>query len=212
MLTKVPGNMPDWLAELDPADREQALFDRLDVLRNALRVALDYIENDLNVQPPENITRLRNFVVEASRTVVTDPPRDFAGVVAGAARFLSSAAEMPAFGGGTATGLFEWLILLTVSTEPPGLTDRQIFRLIGATHKRTRRILDALAASRMVALAPTPKGSGVTIRLTAAGEAHLEATNAKLLPTLQRFLYRNPLQIRSGLRAMRLLARVQSIV
>ena len=193
----------------DLADREVELLQQVHTLRQALQVTLDYLQSELQPEPPSNIASYRALLAEPdpSLGVATDPVRDFANVVTAMARFFNNVGAMEIFDRISQTAFLEWIILTSVAAEPPGLTDRELCRLIGANHKRTRRMLQAMAEAGLVSLSAAGQPGSPSIQVAAAGGTRLAEINGALLPLLRRFVHRVPLQLRYLLRSLRLLAR-----
>ena len=186
----------------DLADREVELLQQVHTLRQALQVTLDYLQSELQPEPPSNIASYRALLAEPdpSLGVATDPVRDFANVVTAMARFFNNVGAMEIFDRISQTAFLEWIILTSVAAEPPGLTDRELC-------KRTRRMLQAMAEAGLVSLSAAGQPGSPSIQVAAAGETRLAEINGALLPLLRRFVHRVPLQLRYLLRSLRLLAR-----
>lgn len=178
-------------------ENEATLLRQVLELKNALRVTLDYVENELQPTLPDNIRGFRELVqdIVEDHEIVTDPVRDLLALLTMMARFLHNTSELELFSKRSPTGFVDWIILSVIANEPPGLTDRQLFRQIGATHKRTRRLVEDLAKSGFLSLSPKDDANSPAISLTTAGQARLDDDNAALLRVLNRFLYRQPLHI-----------------
>src|SRR5262245_31723189 len=109
-------------------DREIELVLTLNELRDALGKTLDYLQSELEPNPPPDIVAFHDLV--SRRTphddIVTDPLREFVALTTAMARFLNNASAMEAFEKEPPTAFLDWVILATIESEPPGLTDRQL--------------------------------------------------------------------------------------
>lgn len=202
-------NMPEIFAS-DLSDREVLLLRQVHALRQALQVTLDYLQSELEPEPPSNIANFRALIAEINpaKDIATDPIREFADVVKAMTRFLNNAGAMEVFERRSQSAFLEWIILTCIAGEPPGLTDRQLCRLIGASYKRTRRTVQTMAEAGLILSKPASEADSSSIEVGPAGEAMLADVNDALLPLLQRFVQRVPLQLRYLLRSLRLLARL----
>lgn len=197
----------------DLSDNEAILLQQVTGLRNALATTLNYIQSELEPEPPASILAYTRLIEEAKpgADIGFDPIRELLEVVLAMTRFLSVTSASDMFSRYGATGLADWSILGALAIEPPGTTDRELCRLIGTNYKRMRRLLDSLAQAGLVAfVAPDRAGTPVTVTITDAGRARLDAMNAGLLPSLDMFLRRTPLRLVNLARSLRLVARLHA--
>ncbi len=197
----------------DLSDTEVILLQQVAGLRNALAATLNYIQSELEPEPPASILAFKKLIEEAKpgADIEFDPARELLEVVLAMTRFLSMSSASEAFSRYGATGLADWSILGALAIEPPGTTDRELCRLIGTNYKRMRRLLDLMADAGLVTfVAPDTAGTPVTVEITAAGRARLDAMNAGLKPSLDIFLRRTPLRLVNLARSLRLAARLHA--
>ncbi|CAN5546168.1 hypothetical protein BH10PSE6_BH10PSE6_04640 [soil metagenome] len=195
--------MPDMTSAEDPSARELDLLMTVRDLRKALRETLEYIRDELEPNPPANIAGFSALLKEGSpNTEARDNVCDFAALLKETGRSMTLAAAMPAFEE-AGNGMLEWIVLTTISGEPPGLTERQISHLSGASNKRTRRLLRELTESGAIS------GSSGSYALTAKGAGIIDAIAQQLLPILRNFLVKNPYGLVNAVRVVSSLARLQ---
>lgn len=191
------------------SDREIELLQELRLLQEALSVTLDYIQTELQPNPPANIARYRDLLEPAPDSHVTYAPvAEFLDVVTSMARFLSNSTAMDIFRRRGVTGFADWVILATIATQPPGLTDRQLPRYIGTSLKRTRRLVDGLSNAGMILLSPGTEAETSVLQVTPAGESRVGEIEAELLPILNSFLGEDPSRLRLCVSLVRRLSRI----
>jgi len=191
------------------SDREIELLQELRVMQDALGVTLDYIQTELQPTPPANIARYRNLLEPALDSEISfDPIREFLDIVTSMARFLSNSTAMEIFRRRGASGFADWVALATISTHPPGLTDRQLTRFIGTSLKRTRRLVDGLSSTGMIVLSPGEEAETSIVEVTPAGQARVEEIASELLPILKSFLGKDPSQLLFCVSLVRRLSRI----
>ncbi|MDB5577163.1 MAG: hypothetical protein JWR80_2339 [Bradyrhizobium sp.] len=185
------------VASTETTQRERELLRNVASLEAALRTTLDYIQSDLQPNPPAAILAYRGLLGQAGAEgeVTLDVMGEFLDVVTSMARFLSDSSAMQVFARAGVTGFADWVMLSTVAGQPPGLTDRQLTRLIGASHKRTRRLLDAQEKAGMVLLSPESQPETVSVQITPAGQARITEIETALLPLLKVYVKRDPFQL-----------------
>ena len=182
-----------------PADH-RAVKSKAYELTTALRVALEHIERDMQTGLPPSLERYRKYLggTQTQREVAAQLPRDLLDVVTGMSRFLSLISGDQMFRRYGVSGLVDWSILMTLTYEPPGITDRQITRLIGLNHKRARQLLAGLSDAGLIQLVPVEQDSkSMAVELTVAGKARVEEMNATIAPTLMWFSQRNQFRLQA---------------
>lgn len=197
--------------EQSPAltDRELELLNNVGELRDALRATLNYIEAGLQPVLPPQIERYR-ALLEEIKPVDVDAvsARELFDVVTAMVRFLSLTTADKAFSRNGISGLVDWTILMTLMLEPPGVTDRQITRIMGANYKRIQRMTQSLAASGMVRATQIADNGTCAVEITAHGRARLDETNELLERKLKWFTHRQRFRLMFLARKIRLLARM----
>lgn len=124
------------------SDRELELTNNVVHLRDALRTTLNYIEAVLQPVLPPHIEQYRALLEEIKPELDVDSvsARELFDVVTAMVRFLSLTSADEAFSRNGVSGLADWTILMALTLEPPGVTDRQITRIMGANYKRIQRM------------------------------------------------------------------------
>lgn len=186
----------------------EQLLGQIEQLKTALKTTLSYIEDELLEVPPSNIKNYLRLVQEEEIVDLSsfDHPYDFGRLVTATARLLSTLSAMDVFQSDD-VGLIEWTVLLTLRDEP-AMTNRQLSRHIGATWKRTQRVVNALCEAGMVVAAPSERPNSLNLSLSTKGEERLRDLNARLLPYLQKFVQRRPYSIRTAALSVNNYARI----
>lgn len=191
-------------------DRELGLIANSIKLREALRATINYVEAGLQPVLPPTIEKYRELLLEAppEMDVGAVSPHELFEVVTAMGRFLSQTSSAEIFARHGLTGLPDWIVLMTVAMEPPGMTDRQITRIMGANYKRIQRLVQTLAETGLVRLTPIGAKGASTVEITASGRARLEGTNAALEPLLKWFTQRHRFRLLFVGRHIRALSRM----
>ena len=193
------------------SDRELGLIDRSVRLQQALQITMEYIEATLHPQLPPSIERFRPLLLDVlpeMEHVESVSARELLDVVTAMVRFLSETSSAELFVRHGLSGLADWTILMTLAFEPPGVTDRQITRIMGARYKRVQRLTQSLAESGLVSLRQVGTRGMHAVEITATGLARLQETNRALEEMLKWFTRRHRLRLMSAARSIRLLSRI----
>jgi hypothetical protein len=192
------------------SDRELELISNVARLRDALRTTLNYIEAGLQPVLPAHIEQYRALLEEVKPEVDLDSvsARELFDVVTAMVRFLSLTSADEAFSRNGISGLVDWTIMMTLTLEPPGVTDRQITRIMGANYKRIQRMTQSLAVSDMVRVTQIANNGTCAVEITPGGQVRLDETNEKLERKLRWFTQRERFRLMFLARKIRLLARM----
>lgn len=195
------------------SDRELDLINNVNELRDALRTTLSFIEAGLQPVLPPNIERYRALLEEVKPELDVDEvsARELFDVVTAMVRFLSLTSADEAFSRNGVSGLVDWTVLMTVTLEPPGVTDRQITRIMGANYKRIQRMIQSLSASEMVRPTQIANNGTTAVEITAAGRARLDETNERIERKLRWFTQRQRFRLMFLARKIRALARMYDV-
>lgn len=180
------------VASKDLSERELELLRRATELERALAVTLDYIQSELQPNPPANIAQYRDLLAPKSGGVTYDAMGEFLDVVTSMARFLSSSSAMEVFSRKDGIGFLDWIALATMDAQPPGFTDRQLTHFIGANLKRTQHLVGRLSSMGMVKLTPGKKIGTSNIQITPLGQSRVGEINAELMPLLKSAVHWDP--------------------
>ena len=132
-------------------------------------------------------------------------PSDFARLIISIGRLLNQLDAQPGLVK-EKLGVAEW-VALTVLSETPKLSDKQLAKSLGVPGRRVREIVAALQRSGRVSCS-APVGGVRSIELTEAGSASLAKANAELIPSLDAAL-KGRGQVLAGVnKQIRLLTRV----
>lgn len=189
-------------------DREAQLIEKTMLLKAALRSTLFYIESRLQpVLPPELKAHEQLLEeIQPEGLIPHNAPRDFLDAVTAMARFLNMTSSAHVFEQFGVTGFADWAILMTLGFEPEGLTERQLFRMIGMGQKRVRRITERLAQEGHVRV--IERNDAPWISITTSGNQRLKTMNARLDPLLSLFSQRHRMEFFRIGKRVRTLARM----